>query len=155
VRDVSFSPALKLLLAVLLPLTIVWKLTVKPENSDRLEDDLVAFLARHGFHAVVAEDMILPGIRAVNGTCHMRIMMPSYYGADRDIARSLVAADESLMFVYGGRIYKEQPILRTVWTELWTRSLRNVGLADHHVPVLAVMAQRQCEAEQLPWDQLQ
>jgi hypothetical protein len=155
VRDVSFSPALKLLLAVLLPLTLVWKLTVKPENNDQPEKDIVAFLARHGFHAVVAEDMILPGIRAVNGTCRMRIMMPSYYGADRDLTRSLVAADESLMFVHQGRIYQEQPILQTVWAELWTRSLRKIGVIDHRVPVLAVVAQSQCEAERLPWDQLQ
>jgi hypothetical protein len=155
VRDVSFSSALKLLLAVLLPLTLVWKLTVKPENRDQPEDDIVAFLARQGFHAVVAEDMILPGIRAVNGACHMRIMMPSYYGADRDIARSLVAADESLMFVHQGRIYREQPTLQTLWAELWARSLRRIGLIYHRVPVLAVVAPRQCEAERLPWDQLQ
>jgi hypothetical protein len=154
VQDVSFSSALKVLLAVLLPLTLVWKLTVKPENSDQPEADIVAFLARQGFHAVVAEDMILPGIRAVNGTCRMRIMMPSYYGADRDLTRSLVAADESLVFVHQGRVYQEQPIVQTVWAELWTRSLRKLGLIDHHLPVLAVVAQRQCEAARLPWHQL-
>lgn len=150
----SFSRALKLLLAALLALTLLWKLTIKAENNDQPEDDVIAFLARQGFHAVVAEDMILPGIRAVNGACHMRIMMPSYYGADRDITRNLVGPDESLMFVHHGRVYQEQPILLTVVAELWARSLRKVGLMDRRVPVLAVVAQRQCEAERLPWDQL-
>jgi hypothetical protein len=154
VRDVRFSPALKLLLAVLLPLTLVWKLTVRAENDDHPEDDIIAFLSQQGFHAVVSEGMILRGIQAVNGTCRMRIMMPSYYGADRDMVRNLVAADESLMFVHQGKVYQEQPILLTVSAELWARALHKMGLVDRPVPVLAVVAQRQCEAERLPWDQL-
>jgi hypothetical protein len=152
---VSFSPALKLLLAVFLPLTLFWKLTVKADNSDHPEDDVIAFLARQGFHEVVTEDLNFRGIRAVNGTCHMRIIMPSYYGAHRDIIRDLITADETLMFVHEGRVYREQPILLTVSAELWARALRKMGLAGRHMSVLAVVAQRQCEADRLPWDQLQ
>jgi hypothetical protein len=152
---VSFSPALKLLLAVFLPLTLFWKLTVKAGNGDHPEDDVTAFLARQGFHEVVTEDLNFRGIRAVSGTCHMRIIMPSYYGADRDIIRDLVTADETLMFVHQGRVYQEQPILLTVSAELWARALRKIGLAGRHMPVLAVVARRQCEADRLPWDQLQ
>jgi len=152
---VSFSPALKLLLAVFLPLTLFWKLTVKADNSDHPEDDVIAFLARQGFPEVVTEDLNFRGIRAVNGTCHMRIIMPSYYGAHRDIIRDLITADETLMFVHEGRVYREQPILLTVSAELWARALRKMGLAGRHMSVLAVVAQRQCEADRLPWDQLQ
>jgi hypothetical protein len=152
---VSFSPALKLLLAVFLPLTLFWKLTVKADNSDHPEDDVVAFLARQGFHEIVTEDLHFRGIQAVNGACHMRIIMPSYYGADRDIIRDLVAADETLMFVHDGRVYREQPILLKVPAEIWRRALRKMGLAGRQMPVLAVVAQRQCEADRLPWDQLQ
>jgi hypothetical protein len=152
---VSFSPALKLLLAVLLPLTLFWKLTVKADNNDRPADDVMAFLARQGFHEVVTEDVNFRGIRAVNGTCRMRIIMPSYYGADRDMIRDLATADDSVMFVHRGRVYREQPILLTVPAELWGRALRKMGLANHHTPVLAVVAQHQCDADRLPWDQLQ
>ena len=151
----SFSPALKLLLAVFLPLTLFWKLTVNAGNNDHPEDDVIAFLARQGFHEIVTDDLNFRGIRAVNGTCHMRIIMPSYYGADRDIIRDLVTADETLMFVHQGRDYQQQPILLTVSAELWARALRKMGLAARHMPVLAVVAQRQCEADRLPWDQLQ
>ena len=151
----SFSPALKLLLAVFLPLTLFWKLTVKADNNDRPEDDVIAFLARQGFHAAVTEDMNFRGIRAVDSTCHMRIMMPSYYGADRDMIRNLVTADDSVIFVHQGSVYQEQPILLTVSAELWARALRKMGLTDRHTPVLAVVAQRQCDADRLPWDQLQ
>ena len=151
----SFSPALKWLIAVFLPLTLGWKLAVKAENSDPTEDDVIAFLTRQGFQAAVTEDINFRGVRAVNSICDMRIIMPSYYGADRDILRSLVTADDSLIFVHHGRVYQEQPILLSVSTELWARALHKIGLTDRQVPVLAVVAQRQCDAERLPWDQLQ
>ncbi len=150
----SFSPALKLLLAVFLPLTLFWKLTVKAANDDRPRDDVIAFLARQGFQEIVTEDLNFRGIRAANGTCRMRIIMPSYYGADRDMIRNLVTADDTLIFVHRGSVYQEQPILLIVSAELWARALRKMGLAGGHMPVLAVVAQRQCEADRLPWDQL-
>jgi len=155
VRDVSFSPALKLLLAVFLPLTLFWKLAVKADNNDHLEDDVIAFLARQGFSEVVTEGVNFRRIVAANSTCRMRIMMPSYYGADRDMIRSLAAADETVMFVHQGRVYQEQPILLTVSAELWARALRRMGWTDRRAPVLAVVAQRQCDADRLPWDELQ
>jgi hypothetical protein len=152
---VSFSPALKLLLAVFLPLTLFWKLTVKADNADRPEDDVTAFLARQGFHEIVTEDLYFRGIRAVNGTCRMRVVMPSYYGADRDMMHSLVSADDTLIFIHRGSVYQEQPILLTVSAELWTRALRKMGFADRRTPVLAVIAHRQCDADHLPWEELQ
>jgi hypothetical protein len=152
---VNFSPVLKLLLAVFLPLTLFWKLTVKADNGDRPKDDIIAFLAQQGFDEVVAAHLNFPGMRAVNGTCHMRIIAPSYYGADRDIIRDLVTADETLMFVHQGRVYQQQPILLTISAEMWTRALRKMGVGYRHTPVLAVVAQRQCDADRLPWGQLQ
>jgi hypothetical protein len=152
---VSFSPALKWLIAIFLPLTLAWKLAVKAENNDHPEDEVIALLTREGFHAVVTEDMNFRAIRAVNSTCQMRVIMPSYYGADRDIIRSLVTADDSLIFVHHGIVYQEQPILLTVLAELWARALRKIGMTLRHTPVLAVLAQRQCGADRLHWGELQ
>jgi hypothetical protein len=151
---VSFSPTLKLLLAVFLPLTLFWKLTVKANNDDRPEDEVIALLARQGFHEIVTEGLNFRGIQAANGACHMRVVIPSYYGADRDMIRNLVTVDDTLIFVHRGRVYQEQPILLTVSTELWAHALRKMGLADHHTPALAVVAQRQCDADRLPWEEL-
>src|SRR6266404_1761056 len=151
----ELSPALKWLIAILLPLTLAWKLTVKADRNDHLEEDVIAFLTRQGFHTVVAEDTNFRRILAVNNTCRMRVMIASSDGADRDMTRSLVAADESLIFVHQGKVYQEQPILLTVSAEKWARALRKMGLTDRNESVLAVVAQRQCDAERLPWDQLQ
>jgi hypothetical protein len=152
---VSFSPALKWLIAIFLPLTLAWKLTIMAGGNHQLEDDVIAFLTRQGFHAVVAEDTNFRRILAVNSSCRMRMMIASDDGADSDMMRSLVGADESLIFVHQGKVYEEQPTLLTVSAELWARQLRKLGLTDRHEIVLAVVAQRQCDAERLPWDELQ
>ena len=151
----SFSPALKWFIAIFLPLTLAWKLTVGVPSDGHLEDDIIAFLTGKGFHAVVAEDANFRGIVAVNSSCRMRMFRISDDGSDRDRVRSLVNADESLIFIYQGTVYQEQPILLTVSAELWTRLLRKIGLTDRRDSILAVMAQRQCDVERLPWDQLQ
>lgn len=153
-RDVSCSHALKWLIAIVLPLTLAWKLTVKVDNNDHLEDDIIAFLTRQGFHAVRVDDMDFRAIQAVNGTCRMRAVIASYYGAHRDMIRKLVSSEDNLIFVHRGRVYREQPIMLTVSAELWARSLRQMGLTDRHVPVLAVVAPRQCDVDRLPWEQL-
>jgi hypothetical protein len=150
---VSFSPTFKWLIAILLPLTLAWKLSVKAGDNDHVEKDVIAFLTWQGFHA--AKDANSRIILAVNGSCHMHVMIVFNNGADRDMMRSLVAADESLIFVRQGKVYQEQPVLLTVSAELWSRLLRKLGLTDRREFVLAVVAQRQCDADRLAWDELQ
>jgi hypothetical protein len=70
VQDVS-SPALKWLIAVLLPLTLVWKLTVTANDKDHPEKDVIAFLTRRGFDAVMDEGTNFRRIVVVNSSCRM------------------------------------------------------------------------------------
>jgi hypothetical protein len=102
----------------------------------------------------VTEDSYYRRILAVNGSCRMRMIILSSDGSDRHVIRSLVTGDESLIFVYQGKVYQEQPTLLTVSAELWTRLVRKIGLTNRHDSVFAVLAQRQCDVERLPWDQL-
>jgi hypothetical protein len=155
VSDVSFSPTLRWFIAIFVSLTLAWKLTVGAETDGYLKEGVIAFLTREGFHAVEIEDANSRRILAVNSLCRMRMTTVSSDGSDRDMMRSLVTADESLIFVYRGKVYQEQPTLLTVSVELWTRLLRKIGLTNRHDPVFAVLAQRQCDIERLPWDQLQ
>jgi hypothetical protein len=151
---VNFSPTLKWLVSILLPLTLAWKLTVKADNNDRLEDDAIAFVTRQGFDVTATEDGHFYKLMAVNSSCRMRMMIASGNGADRDMLRALLAADETLIFVYQGRVYQEHLFFLTVLSELWTRALRKIGLTYRHESVLAVMAQRQCNAGRLPWSEI-
>jgi hypothetical protein len=130
-------------------------MTVGAQDDWRPEGDVIAFLTRQGLHAVVAENDNFREIVAVGNFCRMRVMVASDDGADRDMIRSLAAADESLIFVHQGKVYQEQPILLTVAAELWARLFGKLGLTNSHEFVLAVAAQHQCDVERLPWDQLQ
>lgn len=153
--DVSFSPAFKWFIAIFVSITVAWKVTVEAQGDGQLEEEgVIAFLTREGFQAVATEDTDSRRILALNSSCRMRVITVSSDGSDRDMVRSLAAADESLIFVYQGKVYQEQPTLLTVPAELWTRLLRRIGLTNRHASVFALLAQRQCEVERLPWDQL-
>ena len=151
----SFSPALKWFIVIFLSLTLTWKVIVGVPSDGHLEDDIIAFLTREGFDAVAAQDTNSRRILAVSSSCRMRVIITSNDGSDRDMLRSLISADESLIFVYQGKVYQEQPILLTVSAGLWTRALRMIGLRDHHDSVLAVLARHKCDVGRMPWDQLQ
>jgi hypothetical protein len=152
---VRFSLAFKWFIAIFLALTFARKVTVGAQSDWRPEDDVIAFLTGQGFRAVVSDDENFRGIVAINNLCRIRVMVASDDGADRDMMRSLAAADESLIFVHQGKVYQEQPILLTVAVQLWARLLGKLGLTNSHEFVLAVVAQHQCDVERLPWDQLQ
>jgi hypothetical protein len=153
VQDVKFSRELKWLVAIMLPLSLAWKLTVAADTDDHQKFEIVAFLTRQGFHAVANEDLNGTGIQAVSGNCQMRVI--KYDGGARDIIRDLMAATDRLIFIHRGKVSLEQPNFRTTLDDLWTRSLRKIGLANHQPPVLAVLASAECNADQLPWEELQ
>jgi hypothetical protein len=151
---VSFFPVPKWPVAIFLLLSVAWKLAARSDTDNKPEDGVMAFLTRQGFRTAVSSDMTFPSLVAANDLCRMRIMIASQDGADRDRLRNVLAADERLIFVHHGEVYQEQPILLTVATELLARPLRKMGLTRRDDLVLAVLAQRRCDVERLPWDQL-
>ena len=151
--DVNFSPGLKWLIAIMLPLTLAWKLAVMAATDDHRQQEIIAFLTGQGFDAVATEDMPLPGIRAVDGDCRMHVI--KYNGADRDMIRDHMAATDRLFFIRRGKIDVEQPNTLNVLDELWASALRKIGLAGRQPPVLSVVASAHCDVDRLPWEQLQ
>jgi hypothetical protein len=155
---VSYSPTIKWLIVIILPLTLAWKVLVKIDyEKDDLENDAIAFLNRHEFHVGEIDHAIdrFPIIHASSGACQMRVMHDSYAGVYRDLIRNVTAANERLIYVYRGTVYREQPTWLTQSDEYWTRLIRKFGLAGHNPRVLAVVGSPQCDMERLPWEQLQ
>jgi hypothetical protein len=70
------------------------------------------------------------------------------------LIRNLSASADGTFVVFGGQIYPEQPMWRTVPDFLWSRLLSGLGFNVHATPVITVMAGRNCEAERLPWNEL-
>ena len=154
---VNYSPAFKWFIALLLPLTIVWKLTATPYTSSlELKDKLVEFLVHHKFEVVVLEEWIdsMPVISASTGRCRMFLMKVSADGWQRDLIRDRAQATDRVFFIFRGKVYPDQPIWLTAVAHLWSRGLRELGLRSHITPVIAVIAPELCSAERLPWDEL-
>jgi hypothetical protein len=76
-------------------------------------------------------------------------------GSNRDLVRHLAAGTDRSFVVFRGTVYTQQPILWTVLDYLWSRFLRELGLVRHITPVIAVAVNTSCNAERLPWGELQ
>jgi hypothetical protein len=153
---VSYSLAFKSFIALLLPLTLVWKLGVAADDSVELKERLVEFLVDHQFNVAALEKWIdpMPGIHATTGRCRMLVMNVSPDGWQRDVIRGHAEATDRVFFIFRGKVYSDQPVWLAVAAGFWSRLLRRLGLRQHGMPVIAVIAPEFCNAEQLPWDQL-
>ena len=148
------SPALKWFIVLLLPLTLAWKVAVSPDNANDLELEIVKFLRSQQFDVISTSETMnyMPVIQATSSSCRMLVAKIVPNGSSGDLVRDLATASDRVFFVFRGQFYARQPILYTAFHYLWSRFLRELGLARHITPVLAVVATTSCDAEQLPWD---
>jgi hypothetical protein len=153
---VSFSPALKWSIALLLPLTLVWKLTLKTEDSLQLKDGITKFLAVHSFVVSDTKQELngMPVIRATAKNCEMLILRASPDGWTRDLIRKFATATEHIFIVFRGKIYPDHPSWTIMAGYLQSEVFHRLGLVPHVRAVIAVVASEGCYAERLPWDRL-
>jgi hypothetical protein len=153
---VSSSVAFRWFIAAVLLLTVGWKISVQPDDTNKLREDLIKFLERNHFHIVLTDEMVnfMPIVRATAASCDMRIGRLTPDGSNGDLIRHLTAGADRSFIVFRGKVYPKQPILRTVLNYLWSRILRELGLTRQITPVLAVAANSTCNADLLPWDEL-
>ena len=153
----------KLSIALLLPLTLAWKLSVRPGDPAELAQRERAaqlrtaeFLTRQHFLVTVADSMPegQPSIRASAGACRLLIAKSPATGWDRDVLRRHAADNDRIFVVFRGRVYDEQPTFLTVPDYLWARFRRELGLGGAASPVLAIIATAICDAKDLPWREL-
>ena len=151
---VTYSPALKWSVIILLPLTIGWKLAGKPENTVEIQNAIVEFLTKQQFDVnVTDENMEYMGIiDAWSRSCQLRVARVSPLGHQADLVRRASATSDRTFYVFRGTVYPEQPVRLTVASYLWFRFLRELGLVSRVPTVLAVVTS--CDAEQLPWSAL-
>ena len=152
----SYSPALRWFIALLLPLTLAWKLTVGLDDTSELKNKIVEFLVQHQFDVAVTEEIVegMPTIHATREACRMLISKTSPYGWRRHMISELATATDRIFIVFRGKVYTEQPTWLTLVTHLWSRFLREMGFVRNTTPVIAVVATAPCDAERVPWDEL-
>jgi hypothetical protein len=152
---VSYSPAFKWGIALLLALTLAWKFAGRGAEDGHPERRVFEFLIHHGFDVALTENVRGDIIIATSAACQVRIAKASYDGDNRDLIRSLATESDRIFYVFQGRQYLEQPVWLTVSNRLWTRFLSELGFERAEEPILAVIASQQCDAERLPWVELQ
>jgi hypothetical protein len=162
---VSYSPAFKWFVALLLPLTLAAKLATNPsirssESSDPpekvAESNVVQFLRRNHVDVVESKEVVF-GLQLLTveaGPCRMRVALSSSRGWHRDMIKNLVAPQERTFIVFGGKIYVEQPMWLTVPDFLWSKLLSQMGFSSYPRPVINVIEGPLCNAEKLPWNDL-
>ena len=159
-RGVKSSRALKWLIVVmLLSLTLGWKVTARwavgEQPSERnMQGAIAEFLVRQHFSVSLSERVEegKPAIVANSGPCRMLVAKSPALGWDRDLIRRYADAEDQVFVVFRGRIYSDQPTVRTALDALWSRFLRELGFRIWPSPVLAVVARIDCGADRLPWD---
>ena len=134
-----------------------WKIAIQPDDPNYLKEDLAKFLERNHFSVVVTDEMVnyTPIIRATTASCQLQVARLTPDGSNRDLIRHLAAGTDRSFIVFRGIVYTQQPIFWTVLNYLWSRFLRELGLTRHITPVIAVAVNSSCNAERLPWGELQ
>jgi NAD-dependent oxidoreductase involved in siderophore biosynthesis len=156
---VNFSPAFKWFIAILLPLTLAWKLVGigYAEDTTDLKNKIVEVLLRRQYEVATSDHVLrtILLIRATKGSCRLVIAKASAFGDDRDYIRHLAgSAAETTFIVFRGKVYAEQPVWATALSELWWHLLRKCGFSRRVPAVLAVAATTACAAQQLPWSEV-
>jgi hypothetical protein len=150
------------LVVLLLVLTLGWKWVASSRQSVPIEPELVAaqkvadFLARRLF-SVVGPKQVVFGMQLIDATagpCRMRVAVSASRGWHRDLIGTLVKPTDHQFVVFGGTIYPEQPMWRTVPDFLWFKLVNKLGFALQPTPVITVLEGPNCDAERLPWNEL-
>jgi hypothetical protein len=142
---------------MLLPLTLGWKVAADRKPTYTTKDIVVEFLKRHNFDIVVTDQMILndlPLIHASAGTCRMFVVEVAPGGWNREAIRDLGKTMDRLFTVNHGKISTEQSTSLTVTKYWWSKYIHKLGIGGDIIPQIAVGATISCNAEQLPWDEL-
>lgn len=142
---------LKWWLIAMLPLTIAWKVAIKPEDPAEVQNAIAEFLTAQNFAVRISDEGLeyTRIILATSPSCKLRVAKISPLGHEAELVRQVTAAGDHTFYLFRGTVYQEQPIRLTVMNYLWYRFLRELGVARRVPPVLAVMSS--CDAERLPW----
>jgi hypothetical protein len=142
-------------IAVVLLLSIGWKIAIPPENAGNLEKHLVNFFERNHFDVVVTDDATMRIIQATTASCRLQIARLTSDGWNRNLVQHVTASADRSFVVLRGKVYAEEHIPSTILEDLQSRFLRRLGIKSHVTPPIAVAANASCNIEQLPWTELE
>ena len=158
----NYSFGFRLVVGILIPLTIGWKIVVPSHVESEMSGTLISFLTRNKFEIIAHDDLVdddiltteVPLIQARRGQCDIWIARLNSDGTNRQLIASHFSNIPLQFVVYQGAIYKEQPVYRTSTAFILSRALEQVGLIMKPAPSIVVYSSAYCDAEDLPWTEL-
>ena len=104
----SYSPAFRWFIGLLLPLTFAWKLVAGPGDPNQIPNTIAQFLRHQEFDAVRTEEVMdgMWAVRAHRGDCRLFVIEVSSKGWTRDLTRTFVDASDKLFIVAHGSVYE-------------------------------------------------
>ncbi len=156
------SRAFRLSIAALIGLTVAWKIVVYSTAPDDLIARISSFLTRNDFVVDPPEQILNIGtsaaeasiIRATSRACNLSVAQLTIDGSNRQLIESRFAGAERRFIVFRGKLYPEPPEFAIVESFIWTRLVKELGVSNRSLPVIAVAANTSCNAEGLPWNEL-
>jgi hypothetical protein len=152
---VNSRSAFRWSIAVALLLSIGWKVAIPPENASDLEKHLVEFFERNHFDVVVTDDATVRIIQASMASCRLQVTRPTSDGWNRNLVKHVTVGADRSFVVRRGKVYAEQHVPSAILEDLRSRFLLRLGIKSHMAPTIAVAANASCNAEQLPWAELE
>ena len=158
----NYSFGFRLVVGILIPLTIGWKIVVPSHVESEMNGTLISFLTRNKFEIIAHDDLVdddiltteVPLIQARRRQCDIWIARLNSDGTNRQLIASHFSSVQLQFVVYQGAIYKEQPVYRTSTAFVLSRVLGQVGLIMKPAPSIVVYPSAYCDAENLPWAEL-
>jgi hypothetical protein len=154
----------KWLLALLLVLSLgsKWALSVyahpvpNGQEERAAEDAVASFLTRNHFNVVGAGNVTfgMQMVEATAGLCRLRVVLSASRGWHRDLIRNMTKPGERTFVVFRGNVYAEQPMLLTIFDFLQYKLLTKVGIGARANPVMTVISEPSCGAEELAWTEI-
>jgi hypothetical protein len=140
------------MIALLLPVTLTWKLYAGADNPKEFTERTATFLARNGYETSMAA-VGMEAVRATKGDCHMFVFDRLDSGWTRQLMGSLGEGTSRYFTVFRGRVIDGDPTWLTAMSTTYFRSLRRLGLGRSAL-VVGVTVSPTCQADRLRWTEL-
>src|SRR5690348_6516563 len=107
-------------------------------NETQVNNKIIDFLERRNF--AVTEELIKQHsvLKAKAGSCRLEATSVASEASSRDEIRYLFKGMDVYFIVLDGRVYAQQPILSSALHEIWSVSLRQLGMKSQVSRVIAV-----------------
>ncbi|MET4700328.1 hypothetical protein ABIE65_003368 [Constrictibacter sp. MBR-5] len=147
--------ALLLLLCIGLSLKILLPSKPPPYPVPIVSETFAAFLQSRGFTVIPSASLAdLGAVRAISGPCELLALNVVPQGWQRDVVRSQAEPEDTILFIFDGTAYAEQPVLLTWVAHYHARLTHSLHMNGVLRPVIAIVASPGCDLTGMNWPKM-